>query len=260
MTACDFEKYFDEYILGQLPAAKDLEFQAHLSKCPACTEKLDEFYQIHHLLKMRVRPQPSQQVKSDYYHQLKISLLINAPVQKFSSLVERVVFTASPWMRVAQVVVILVIGILIGTVFLTGEAETRSIPVLEQELFSQPVSKVDMEFMNYYLSASEIILLELMNSGNDAVGLKLTKEVSQKLLMKTFLVHEIALRISEPETLRFLSLMEMILYDLANTAPNEIEESMRNIRSLIREKKLLQAVQLLQKRFKNSGSPPNLPG
>ena len=54
--------------------------------------------------------------------------------------------------------------------------------------------------------------------------------------------------------------MEIILYDMSNISPNEIDETMKSVRSLIEEKKLLETIQGLQKRLKNSGSPRTLPG
>ncbi len=260
MNTCEFEKYFDESIRGELDAQTDIEFQTHLQSCATCPDKLDEFYHIHHILKSRKRPKPAADLEISYHKSLKTSLLINAPAHKISAFLEKLVYTNSLRIRFAEVAVILVIGILIGGYFLTGEEKTRSIPILEPELYSQPVSKVDIEFMNYYLSASDIILLELMNSDNETGEIILTREIAQKLLMKTFMVHEIALRMGEPEILRFLSLMEFILYDISNISPNEAEETMRSVRNLIKEKKLLEMVEDLQKRFKNPGSPQNLPG
>lgn len=260
MNNCDFEKYFDEYIRGELNAKTDISFQNHIRTCKTCPVKLDEFYHVHHILVSRKRPQASLELKKSYHKKLKTSLLINAPVQKISSIIEKLVYTQSPWVRFAEVMVILIVGIIIGTVFLSEDNRTKSLPIIEYELFAQPVSKVDIEFMKYYFSASEMILLELMNSDKEQGEIFLTQEVSQKLLMKTFLIHEIALKVSEPDILRFLSLMEIILYDMSNISPNEIDETMKSVRSLIEEKKLLKTIQELQKRLKNSGSPRTLPG
>jgi hypothetical protein len=260
MNNCEFEKYFDEYIRGELDADMDISFQNHIQICKTCPVKLDEFYRVHHILKSRKRPKPSPELKKSYNKKLKTSLLINAPVHKISSIIENLVYTQSPWVRIAEVMVILIVGIIIGTVFLSEDNRTKSLPIMQPELFAQPVSKVDIEFMNYYFSASEMILLELMNSDKEMEEIFLTKEVSQKLLMKTFLVHEIALKVREPDILRFLSLMEMILYDMSNISPNEIDETMESVRSLIEEKKLLETIQGLQKRLQNFGSPRILPG
>ena len=260
MSNCEFEKYFDEYIRGELDSKTDISFHNHIQTCQTCPAKLDEFYHVHHILISRKRTQAASELKKSYHKKLKTSLLINAPVQKISSIIEKLVYTQSPWVRFAEVMVILIVGIIIGTVFLSEDNQTESLPIMEYELFAQPVSKVDIEFMKYYFSASEMILLELMNSDKEQGEIFLTKEVSQKLLMKTFLIHEIALKVREPDILRFLSLMEIILYDMSNISTNEINETMQSVRSLIEEKKLLDTIQELQKRLKNSGSPRTLPG
>ena len=260
MSSCEFEIYFDEYIRGELNPQMDIKFQSHLESCNTCQEKLDEYYPVHHIINSRQRPKIEPEIQESYHKNLKTGLLINAPVQKISSFIDNLVYTRSPWIRFAEVAVVLVVGIFIGTMLLSDPEKSRSIPILEPEQFAQPVSRVDIEFMSYYFGASEIILLELMNSDSDAAEIFMDKEVGQKLLMKTFLVHEIALRLNEPEILRFLGLMEVILYDLSNMTPKEIDETLKFVRSLIEEKKLLQTIQDLQKRLKNSGSPQNIPG
>jgi hypothetical protein len=260
MSACEYEVYFDEYIKGELEPQMDISFQGHLETCPVCRQKLDEYYQVYHLLNSRQRPKPGPGIKNSYHKNLKTGLLINAPVQRISSLIDKLIYTRSPWIRLAEVAVVLIIGILIGTVVLSTPEKTRSIPILEPDLFAQPVSRVDLEYMTYYFDASEMILLELMNSESDENSIFLDKEVGQKLLMKTFMVHEIALRLNEPDILRFLSLMEFILYDLSNATPGELDETLKSVQSLIEEKKLLKTIQDLQKRIKKSGSPQNMPG
>jgi hypothetical protein len=260
MSSCEFEIYFDEYIRGELNPQMDINFQKHLESCNNCQENLDEYYPVHHILNSRQRPKIEPEIQESYHKNLKTGLLINAPVQKISSFIDNLIYTRSPWIRFAEVAVVLVVGIFIGTMLLSEPEKSRSIPILEPEQFAQPVSRVDIEFMSYYFGASEIILLELMNSDSDAAWIFMDKEVGQKLLMKTFLVHEIALRLNEHEILRFLGLMEVILYDLSNMTPKEIDETLKFVRSLIEEKKLLQTIQDLQKRLKNSGSPQNLPG
>jgi hypothetical protein len=260
MSSCKFEIYFDEYIRGELDPQMDINFHTHLESCNNCRQKLDEYYPVHHILNSRQRPKVDSEIQASYHKNLKTGLLINAPVQKLSSFIDKLIYTRSPWIRLAEVAVVLMLGIFIGTMLLSSPEKSKSIPILEPEQFAQPVSRVDIEFLSYYLGASEIILLELMNGDSDAAGIFMDKEVGQKLLMKTFLVHEIALRLNEPEILRFLGLMEVILYDLSNMTPKEIDETLKFVRSLIEEKKLLPTIQDLQKRLKNTGSPQNIPG
>jgi hypothetical protein len=264
MNACEFEIYFDEYICGELDRETDIRFQNHLQECNTCRAKLDDFYEIHHQLKTRKRAKLTKATRLTYHAKLKKSLLINAPVQRFSSFFNKLIYTRSPWIRLAEAMVILIVGIGIGMVVLSGSKEpdgSSAVPtsIVRPELFAQPVSKVDLEYMTYYFSASEMILLELSNYEQDVETLFLEKEVAQKLLMKTFLVHEIALRLNEPDILNFLSHMEFILYDLANTPGTEIDETMSEIKSLIEQKRLLKAIQVLQKRL-NSESPDKVPG
>ena len=100
----------------------------------------------------------------------------------------------------------------------------------------------------------------MMNSDSEREDIILSKDVAQKLLMKTFLVHQIALRMNEPRILQFLSQMELILYEMSNIGPEEYDQTIEYIRMVIEEARLLEQVQDLQKILKNSGSPGKMPG
>jgi hypothetical protein len=260
MNNCKFEIYYDEYISGELEPELDIEFQNHLKLCSSCSQKLDEFYRLHRLLTGRRRPPVPVEIYQTYQKNLKTGLLINAPIQKFSSFWEKIFRTRSPLFRLAEIAVVIIVGIFIGIYIVTGEDEKKSPPILEPEFFARPISNVDMDYMSYYFSASEMVLLEMMNSDSGEEDMILSKDVAQKLLMKTFLVHQIALKINEPRILRFLSQMELILYEMSNIAPNENEQAIEYIRMIIEEARLLEQVQDLQKILKNSGSPGKLPG
>ena len=105
-----------------------------------------------------------------------------------------------------------------------------------------------------------MVLLEMMNSDSGVEDMILSKDVAQKLLMKTFLVHQIALKLNEPKILHFLGQMELILYEMSNVSPGENEQTIEYIRMVIEEARLLEKVQELQKILKNSGSPGKMPG
>jgi hypothetical protein len=162
--------------------------------------------------------------------------------------------------RIVEVTALVTAGVLIGIFIMTGKKQQKSLPVLEPELFARPISNVDIDYMSYYFSASEMVLLEMMNSDSEREDIILSKDVAQKLLMKTFLVHQIALRMNEPRILQFLSQMELILYEMSNIGPEEYAQTIEYIRMVIEEARLLEQVQDLQKILKNSGSPGKMPG
>ena len=79
----------------------------------------------------------------------------------------------------------------------------------------------------------------------------LDKETSQKLLMKTFVVHETALKLNEPQIVQFLSQMELILYEMANLDETD-QNVLSGIKPIIKEAGLIEKSKQLQKIIQNS--------
>ena len=67
MSNCEFEKYFDEYIRGELDSKTDISFHNHIQTCQTCPAKLDEFYHVHHILISRKRPLAAPELKKSYH-------------------------------------------------------------------------------------------------------------------------------------------------------------------------------------------------
>jgi len=259
MNKCNFEIYFDEYIRGELAPDEDIQFIQHLESCKTCPESLNQFYRLHGYLSDRTRPDPPATLLKTYHNNLKTGLLINRPFRFVTIILDKLFYTPSRWVRLVEVVVLLAIGFGIGLIYWNGAKEADNIVFDPPEYFAQPISKVDRDYMKYYFSASEMILLEMMND-DEEIELFLTREVAQKLLVKTFLVHELALKINEPDVLRFLGKMELILIELTNASDEELPERIKAMKEVIVDQRMLDEVRELHKILKNSGSPGNLPG
>ena len=260
MSSCKFEIYFDEYLHGELDAETDIQFQKHLSSCKTCPAMLDEYYQVYNTLKNRKRPEPEPDWLKIYHKDLKTRLLIKKPFGKIFLLLGKLIYSRSPWVRLAEVAMLIMIGVLIGLHFFANEKKPQFYPDFSRNSSAQPVSSANLDYLNYYLEASEMVLLQLTNGDPGENDLFLTAEVAQKLLVKTFMVHEIALNLNIPRLLRFLSQMELILIEIANTSPEETREMLTNIRNGAQHAGLLEEAQNLIKMMKNSGFKGNLPG
>lgn len=260
MSDCKFEIYFDQYLHGELEADTDIQFQKHLVSCDTCPALLDEYYQVHNTLKNRIRPEPELAWFKLYHKDLKTRLLIRKPFGKFYLRLGKLIYSRSPWVRVAEVAVLILVGVVIGFHFFTQEKTDQFILVPNQNSFIQPISRSNLDYMNYYFEASEMILLELINGDPNESDFFLTPETAQKLLIKTFMVHEIALKLNDPRILRFLSQMELIFIEIANTSPEETREMLDSIRKSAREAGLLEEAQNLLNMIRSSGFKENLPG
>ena len=260
MSVCQFENYFDEYIHGELDQEKDILFQTHLAECESCPGRLDEYYQVYVNLRQRQRPEIDKDLHRSYHKELKTRLLIKKPFGRIYLQLGKLLYSRSPWVRTAEVAALVLIGVAIGVYFFANDRPQKYISDITQNSFIHPVSRVQLDYMNYYFSASEMILLELINGDPNEADAFLTTEIAQKLLVKTFMVHEMALGLNNARMLRFLSQMELILIEIANAHPEETPEMIRAIRISILDAGLLEDVRDLLKMMKKSGIIGNLPG
>ena len=260
MSVCQFENYFDEYIHGELDQEKDILFQTHLAECESCPGRLDEYYQVYVNLRRRQRPEIDRDLHRSYHKELRTRLLIKKPFGRVYLQLGKLLYSRSPWVRTAEVVTLVLVGVTIGIYFFTDDPPQTYTSDLNQKSFIQPVSQVQLDYMNYYFSASEMILMELINGDPNEAEAFLTAEIAQKLLVKTFMVHEIALGLNNARMIRFLSRMELILIEIANAPPEETPEMIRAIRVSMLDAGLLEDVRDLLKMMKKSGIIGNLPG
>jgi len=260
MNRCEYQKYYDEYIKGDLAPELDIEFQRHLQDCRICEREIEQFYQGHRQLQALKRGAFDDDVKAEYHQALKA--MFKPVPDRFSprEFLHELVFTHSRKLRLAEVVTVLITGILIGWFFFYDGAPTISPGSTATGYYGKPISRQDMEYLNYYFLASEIVLLEMVNGDLAEDDFFLEKETAQKLLIKTFLVHEVALKLNDPKMLRFLTRMEMILYELSNADQDQLAETLSSVRFIIDDGQLLSEVRELKQLIADSGTPATMPG
>ena len=107
------------------------------------------------------------------------------------------------------------------------------------------------EYINYYFQAAELLLLEIKNidirTPLNRADVEFNKDIAQKLLIKTFIIHEIALRQNDPKILRFLSKMELLLYEVSNVPAEELSQSIDAFNIIIDDSRLLDDARNFQK-------------
>ncbi len=260
MTACKYQKYYSEYIRDDLAPELDIEFYRHLQSCKICELEIEKFYPIHRQLQERQRTKPDPELISIYHQNLRNLFTPVRRSMSFTEMMHELIFTHSRWLRLAEIAALLIIGVLLGRIlFDNGESPVPPVKT-DIDYYGRPISKQDMEYLNYYFLASEMVLLEMVNGDVDEDDFFLEKETAQKLLIKTFMVHEVALKLNDPKILRFLTRMELILYELSNAEQDQLAETLSSIKFIIDEAKLLSEVRELKQLIASSGTPESMPG
>ena len=141
-------------------------------------------------------------------------------------------------------------GLIAGWILFSSPEPKLYIPPPSPSSLSSPVSQEEINYVYYYLLASEMILLDIENS-MEKTEIYLDRELAQTLLIKTFRVHEIALQINNLQLLNFVSQMQLLLHQISNINPSEISDYIDTIKMVIKEAKLLSNVKILERTFKN---------
>ncbi len=256
MENCKFEKKLVDYLNGDLPESSHAEMEQHLRACQICSDQLQEMKTIHSMLLERRRPEPTLDLANQYDQELNE---LFEPKLRFKKIKERfdtirdLFNNLSPLgIRLAGVVAILAVGIFIGKMIVKPAQKSEQI-MIEPMIVNLLENQSELKIMNSYFSDSEVLLLEILNSNlreelNDQ-SFFLSKEIAQKLLMQTFLIHEVALKLNNKPILNFLSNLEFLLYDIANSNENEIVLKILEIQGMINELNLLEKTRLFQELF-----------
>ena len=249
-SACEFENYFEGYFHGELSPAEELALQKHLPRCPTCPERIDTYYALHIALKGYRRPSPPEDLRQEYYQQAALSYGHESFTQKFKLLLYRLTSSRSPAFRFAQLLMLILTGLIAGWIlFSNPESRIVRLPATISSVNS-PVSQEEIDYVYYYLLASEMILLDIENNVEQA-EIYLDRELAQTLLIKTFRVHDIALQINHLQLLNFVSQMQLLLHQISNIEPSEIPDYIDTIKMVIKEARLLTNVKTLERSFKD---------
>jgi hypothetical protein len=255
MKNCSFENYFVEYVSGELDNNEIIAFQSHLKTCPTCAERFDDFYEFHSNLKSRKRKKPKPDLITEYHKNLSSEFpdpnIGKKWSQQFEDLFQSFFWPKSLNIRIAEVLGLILIGVLIGWLIFYPQTEIHRNININPNYFHNPISRAEVEYINYYFQAAELLLLEIKNidlkSPLNKTDIEFNKNIAQKLLIKTFIINEIALQQNDPKILRFLSKMELLLYEVANVPSEELSQSIDTFNLIIDNSRLLDDARKFQK-------------
>ena len=250
-SGCEFEELFEGYFNSDLSPAEELALQNHLKSCASCSEKIEKFYNIHSILKNKKRSVAPKELIESYYKQVDLTFGRESLSHKVALFFSQFRRKRSPLLRTAQIISLVIVGIVVGWLVFAPVEQTVVFHSNDPYQTSHPISNEDIDYIYYYLQASEIILLEVQNT-SDPSDFYLNRELAQKLLIKTFKVSEIALQINNLRLINFLNHMELLLHDASNLNIEEMDESLDYIKMMIEEADLLNEVKTLQTMIKRT--------
>ena len=254
MKSCEYNEILVDYLDGELSPSERKKIEQHIDGCAVCTKQLQDLTLVRDALKQVQRPEPSPVLRQRYESNLRKMFSAGPGI---SGLWERtkVALNRSFWprsvgVRIAGAVTLVIIGIAIGRFAFQLSSDSSKI-VLKPYILNTPVTHEDVNIIHDFLYESEVLLLDMMNSpvGKDSVSMNLvvSKEIAQRLLIRAFFIHEKALKLNNENVLQFLKSFEVLLYEISNAKPEDLNRVLNQLRQIIRDADLLDRARLLQK-------------
>jgi hypothetical protein len=244
-SGCEFEQLFEGYFRSDLSPAEELALLNHLKTCENCRVQLENFYTVHIALSKYQRPSSPSQLKNSYYQQVDLSFGQETLSEKLSLLLSKLFGRRSTFARAMQFIVFIIVGIVVGWILFFSSEPNIVYKQSDPYQTSQPASVEDLKLVYAYLQMSEFLLLAIQNDPE----FYLNRELAQKLLIKTFRVSDITVKLGNLRMIQFLNRMEILLLEASNINEEELEESIALIRKVVEDSNLLREVETLKSYF-----------
>ena len=244
-SGCEFVQLFEGYFRSDLSPAEELALLNHLKTCESCRVQLEDFYTVHTALSKYQRPSAPSDLKNSYYQQVDLSFGRETYSEKYNLFMSKIFGRRSTFAIAMQFVVFIMIGIIVGWLLFVPSEPDIVFHNSDPYQTSQPVSAEDRKFVYVYMQMSEILLLAIQNDPE----FYLNRELAQKLLIKTFRVSDIAVKLGNLRMIQFLNRMEILLLEASNINEEELDESIALIRKVVEDSNLLREVEILKSFF-----------
>ncbi len=240
MKTCSKQNLIVDYFFGELNEIQKTEFKKHLANCEDCRNYFEAFASTAPLIKEQKRIKPKPEMLNLYYQALKTKYPTR---KKFSfrtkDLLDFLIIKPPFPIRIAEAVVVLMIGIFIGRATI-WKAEPAQQFTNGNDYTTSHVSEL---ILNHYLQETEMILLDVANTNpneDEQVFLNLSQLAQYRnLLQKTSLCREKAEEANDEKLVTLIDDIELILLEICNIEQRTLTEKVNEIREQINESNLL---------------------
>lgn len=241
MSKCDQKFLVVDYFFDELKRENKQQFESHLAGCKTCEQQLGALAETSWVMKQQRREKPGKELLHNYQQQLRDKFYVE---QKLSSRIkgflEKFIRRPSIAIRLAEAVVLILIGIFIGKTVIWQQG-TNPVPDELFSLASQP--PVEDLILKNYLQQTEMIFLDVANLDpveDQRLISNLVQSAKYKyLLQKTLLLRDQAKELDNNQLADVLSQIELILLELCNMETNAYEETLYLIKQQLKDTHLL---------------------
>ncbi|MCB0277020.1 MAG: hypothetical protein KDI06_19535 [Calditrichaeota bacterium] len=253
-----FELWLPEYLSGELDPTQQAEMQAWLAQNAGARQRLAAFREIREQLGGE-RPQPPAGFLENYHRALAENLAREVArhprTRKFRLGRPRWV----PAGFLAAVLMLLMAGWYSG--YRVGVGSGGGEAAFQAQILAFPILKNDTRQIGAFLSESELLLLSLMHVPGDPIlsgeEWQTFRQMAVSLLGKSPELRRVAVEAGDYQLLQLLTRLEVLFYQIANSAEGERNASLALIRDMIGDLNMLFDLRNLQRVFKPS--PDQMP-
>ncbi len=241
MSNCDQEYIVVDYFFNELNQRERQNFENHLSYCKVCQEHVTALATTSKVLKKQKREQPEKKLLQNYHLQLANEFNTGKKVNSgFDQIIEKFIRRPSIAIRLAESVVLILIGIFIGKMTIQESSTALDSVALNDVPFG---SQVEELLLKNYLQQTEMILLDVANLDpveDEQLLFNLIQSSKYKyLLQKTLLLRDQAKELENHQLSGLLNQIELILLELYNMETNASVETLSLIKQQLKETHLL---------------------
>lgn len=260
MKVCKHQKLIIPFLMHELSEADRTAFEDHCATCPNCSQALEQFVPVHRLLDRQVRQPIPQAIEKEYQRALRRQFgRPLAPLQWLRNAAAKMtkwLYAPTPVQRLAQALALLLLGVWIGyrafaphsTLTIDGDLAVNDVQI---------ISGQDLQLINEYMIRSELILLTIVNSSTDSIrqsDLLLNRELADILLHHSGEVQKKTALLEDEHLSSFVNHMEFVLLEVSNQDENNIEQTLLELRQMIKEAKMVQISRQVQSRLQRTMS------
>ena len=226
MITCRLKNKIIDYLYGELPQEDVNDFESHLNKCPACSDNLNQLIRTKNLVSNRIRPLPDKESLKNYHQNLTEIYQGDSLLSRF---MQNIVIKPPIAVRLAEITVVLIVGIFIGTYF-----NNTGVPQQKKSEY-----RVNTRFLKNYLFETELLLLEASNMDSEQNLKQILNDNNCKILLqKTLLLKEQAEKFNKTRLINLLNQLELVLLELSNFEESTIKEELDFVKNNIKDWRL----------------------
>ncbi len=249
-----FEEQLMRYENGQMNPAEAAEFETLLAQIDTDLENSD-WREICENLRIYRNAAPSEELLKSFQSAMAMEFPANRTFSLQATLRgiwERVFIAPTPAFRLAEFAVVLLIGIFAGQWLLSPQPVFTPSPeaVYAPSFQLRDVSSKEWQDLKMFLLDSEMLLLEIDNIADnetpDSEFLDMNAQTSKRLMRQMPMAEQVSVRMNDLLLVRYLSRLEMLLYEISNIEPDEADTALQMLKSMIRDSDLLIEARQLQ--------------